>query len=307
LGKCIAAAQTAVIFGAKPQQELRRAIQMRVQVRDIRLFFDIEGSKLRPLGPGMREVPTLLLLHGGPGFDHTEFKVGFSRLADIAQVLYLDHRGNGRSDAGDSGRWTLQTWADDVHAFCDALEIERPIVMGHSFGGIVAMLYSIHYPDHPAKLILSSTSVQPVGERSYGMFEKLGGAAARAAAVSFWTNPGSETARRYREVCQPLYSQRPLPPGFYSRAIRNPEMRLVFVEEELKSTAILDRLSDIKCPTLVLSGELDPVTPLADAEEIMAALRPELRQYRRFKGAGHHLFWDAPEPFFEALRAFIII
>jgi proline iminopeptidase len=60
---------------------------MRVQVGNIRLFFDIEGSKLRPEGPAMREVPTVLLLHGGPGFDHSGFKPDFAQLADIAQVV----------------------------------------------------------------------------------------------------------------------------------------------------------------------------------------------------------------------------
>jgi pimeloyl-ACP methyl ester carboxylesterase len=48
----------------------------------------------------MREKPTLLLLHGGPGFDHSIYKPTYSSLADCAQVIYLDHRGNGRSDAG---------------------------------------------------------------------------------------------------------------------------------------------------------------------------------------------------------------
>ena len=74
---------------------------MRVQVGDVRLFFDVEGAKLRPDGATMREVPTVLLLHGGPGFDHSNYKPDFSRLAEIAQVVYLDHRGNGRSDHGD--------------------------------------------------------------------------------------------------------------------------------------------------------------------------------------------------------------
>jgi proline iminopeptidase len=48
----------------------------------------------------MREVPTLLLLHGGPGFDHSGFKPGFNETAEYAQMIYLDLRGNGRSDEG---------------------------------------------------------------------------------------------------------------------------------------------------------------------------------------------------------------
>jgi proline iminopeptidase len=59
---------------------------MHVHVGDVKLFFDVEGAKLVADGPAMREHPTLLLLHGGPGFDHSSFKPAFSQLADIAQV-----------------------------------------------------------------------------------------------------------------------------------------------------------------------------------------------------------------------------
>jgi pimeloyl-ACP methyl ester carboxylesterase len=80
----------------------------------------------------MREKPTLLLLHGGPGFDHSIYKPAYSSLADCAQVIYLDHRGNGRSDAGPKEAWTLAQWGDDVHALCEVLGIEHPIVLGAS-------------------------------------------------------------------------------------------------------------------------------------------------------------------------------
>ena len=63
----------------------------------MKLFFDVEGASLAPSGPEMRSKPTLLLLHGGPGMDHSLFRPAFSALADVAQVVYLDHRGQGRS------------------------------------------------------------------------------------------------------------------------------------------------------------------------------------------------------------------
>ena len=105
---------------------------MRVLVNGVRLFFDVEGVSLVPDGPVMREKPTLLLLHGGPGFDHSIYKLAYSSLADCAQVIYLDHRGNGRSDAGPKEAWTLAQWGDDVRAFCDVLGIERPAGLGAS-------------------------------------------------------------------------------------------------------------------------------------------------------------------------------
>ena len=61
---------------------------MRVLVNGVRLFFDVEGAGLVPEGPTMREKPTILLLHGGPGFDHSIYKPAFSALADVAQVIY---------------------------------------------------------------------------------------------------------------------------------------------------------------------------------------------------------------------------
>jgi pimeloyl-ACP methyl ester carboxylesterase len=78
---------------------------MHILVNGVRLFFDVEGSSLVPDGPVMREKPTLLLLHGGPGADHSIYKPDYSALADIAQVIYLDHRGNGRSEDGPHSPW----------------------------------------------------------------------------------------------------------------------------------------------------------------------------------------------------------
>ena len=101
---------------------------MYVSVNGVRLFFDVEGAKLVPDGPMMREKPTLLMLHGGPGFDHSIYKPAYSALADIAQIAYLDHRGNGRSEDGPHESWNLAQWGDDVRAFCDALGITDPIV-----------------------------------------------------------------------------------------------------------------------------------------------------------------------------------
>src|SRR5260221_3171742 len=106
---------------------------MRVRVGDVSLWFDVEGSGLVPDGAEMRERPTLLLLHGGPGFDHTLFKPAYGQFADLAQVVYLDHRANGRSDRGDPSDWRLDVWADDVVRLFDALAIEHSIVLCLSF------------------------------------------------------------------------------------------------------------------------------------------------------------------------------
>jgi pimeloyl-ACP methyl ester carboxylesterase len=279
---------------------------MRIRVDDVKLFFDVEGSKLRPDGPSMRQVPTLLLLHGGPGVDHSGFKPAFTEMADMTQVVYLDLRGNGRSDAGLTNKWSLEQWAEDIHSFCDALSIENPIVLGHSLGGIVAMVYAVRYPDHPSKLVLSSTSTQPTaGEQSFAVFDRLGGPRARAAAMAFWTAPDETSLAEYEALCIPLYTRTAPPAGFYERAVRNPAMQLVFFEIELRRLDLLRQLDRIKCPILIVAGEDDPITPVADMEDIAAALRPDLVRLERFANAGHGVYRDRPEAFFRMLRDFI--
>jgi len=60
---------------------------MHVTVNNTRIHIDVEGAGLVPDGASMRERPTLVLLHGGPGFDHSLFKPVFSELTDIAQII----------------------------------------------------------------------------------------------------------------------------------------------------------------------------------------------------------------------------
>ena len=97
---------------------------MQVEVNGRRLWFDVDGSALVPDGPSMRKRPTVVLLQGGLGsFDHSYFKPDFARLAQVAQVVYLDLPGQGRSEWGDPASWSFELCGDAVRDFCDALGI----------------------------------------------------------------------------------------------------------------------------------------------------------------------------------------
>ena len=279
---------------------------MRVQAGDIKLWFDVEGSGLVPDGPEMRDRPTLLLLHGGPGFDHSLFKPAFAQLADVAQVVYLDHRGNGRSDHGDPTKWRLDVWADDVQAFCDALGIEQPIVLGWSFGGMVAMEYAARHPDHPAKLILQSTAAQMGVDRIVEGFRRVGGDDAAEVARTFWSgDAGPEAMLAYATTCLPLYSPTPMDPDEQTRVQMNVEL-LMDPGAVMRDMNLLPGLAKVACPTLVIGGEDDPICPIEGMQEIVDALPAELVRFERIPKAGHMTSHDDPERFFGLVREFVV-
>ena len=280
---------------------------MRIEIQPgIRLFVDVEGLQFVPDGPVLREKPTLLLLHGGPGFDHSGFKPFFSRLSDVAQVVYYDHRGHGRSDRRPPGEWTLDTFADDVVRLCDALGIVRPIVLGQSFGGFVAQRYIERHPAHPGKVILSSTSPHMALERKLAMFEKLGGSAARASAERFWTHPDAANWDDYAVHCRHLYNTTPQDPDCGRRTTHAWDILYASAGGEQRGMNLLPGLARAQCPVLVLAGEDDPVCPLADARDIAAALPPRWMQFRSFPGVGHGAWRDDVEAAMAELRRFVL-
>jgi pimeloyl-ACP methyl ester carboxylesterase len=280
---------------------------MFVEVNGTKLFFDVEGAGLVPDGPQMRAKPTLILLHGGPGADHSMFKPAFSALSDVAQVIYLDHRGNGRSVGSSPDTWNLAQWGDDVKGFCDALGIEKPIVYGVSFGGFVAQSYATRHPDHPSKLILESTSARTDLDTIFSAFERLGGQAARKAAEAFWLGPTAENIATYRAVCYPLYHRHPVDPDQLKRRIVNLEVLFRFIApgQEQMRMDFRAELKRIRCPVLVLAGDQDPITPMAFSEIIAECLPHHLVRLERFASCGHHVHVDDPRRAFKIMREFI--
>jgi pimeloyl-ACP methyl ester carboxylesterase len=281
---------------------------MRVSIGDCRLYVDVEGLGLVPDGPTMRERPTVVVLHGGPGFDHTTFKPGFGELADTAQLVYYDHRGQGRSDRSTREQWNFAQWADDVVALCDALEIEQPIVYGVSFGSMVAMHYAIAHPAHPAKVILDSTAARLDVDAMLPVFERLGGPEAAAAAQAFWTSADEATAAEYRTRCWPLYNRRPSADELgMTRMIEHANFDLFryWSEGEQRTFDVLDALPGIECPVLLLAGEDDPVTPISGARLVAEALGTARCTFEVFEDCGHGVWRDQAEDAFASMRRFI--
>src|SRR5437667_8509546 len=147
-----------------------------VSIGDTRLFI-VEHGQGYPL----------LILHGGPGLDHTMFGDYLNQLTDQFRLILVDQRSQGRSDMSPPKTWTLAQLARDVGALAEALGLERYAVLGHSFGALVALQYAVDFTGQASQTIVSSgfpsarflTNVQT----SLQTFESID---VRAQATSSW-------------------------------------------------------------------------------------------------------------------------
>jgi proline iminopeptidase len=235
-------------------------------------------------------------------------------LADIAQIIYLDHRGNGRSEDGPRESWNLAQWGDDVRAFCEVLGIIDPIVLGASFGGMVALAYATRHPAHPSKLVLISTEAagDTYLDRRVALFERFGGpevgALARRRFLDADGRRDQAAVDAWRKLAFPVYTRTPRDPNIGSRTVGRPEVGLRWFAKpggESHSFNMFPELGRIRCPTLVLGGEDDPMHPIESQADIAAALPPHLVRFERFAHCGHAVIPDQPERGMAVIREFI--
>ena len=276
---------------------------MQISVNGTRLWFDVDGPALVPAGPRMRERPTVILVHGGPGsYDHSYFKPHFARLAAEAEVVYLDLRDHGRSARHDPADWSFEVCADDVRAFCDAVGIVRPVVFGHSMGGFIAMLYGARHPGHAGALVLQSTAARHDLERLVDGFRRFGGEEVAELARRDYGGQqvtDEEGARVFAAFGPHIPS-----PDELARRVRNSRVGEAGMEL-LRRLNVLDQLPRITSPTLVCVGDRDPVTPLAASREIVGTLSPGIGRREVIEGAGHFPWLDFPDRYWSLIIEFV--
>lgn len=281
---------------------------MHLEVNGAKLFFDVDGEGLTPSETSMKQKPTVVMVHGGPGADHSVAKPFFSQLTDIAQVVYYDHRGNGRSDLGKEEEWNLTQWGDDLRGLCEVLSIDKPIVVGTSFGGFVALSYATRYPDHAGGLALISTAAKVEFTKIFKAFRDRGGQEISDIAKAYWTHPTDESRELYKARCVPFYTySNQGPPTWLPRVLWRNETALWFngPSNEHGQFDYRDDLEKIECPVLVLAGEEDPITPPAFSDAIVQKLRSDQVKYIKFEECGHGVVGDKPDEALSELRRFI--
>lgn len=281
---------------------------MRITVNATELYFDVEGPALVPDGPMMRERPTMLVLHGGPGFDHTYFKPALSALADTAQVVYLDLRCQGRSGRPPVETCTLEQMADDVAAFCKALGIDRPIVLGHSAGGFVALHLALRHPDVVGRLILVDTAAASADTGdAMATLEERHGSDARAAAERMFGGDFSEPAMNdFMRLVFPAYVCDPTRiravGEVVGRCAFNPVVAGYYFQHRAALYDVRAQLDQIQVPTLVMVGDYDWLTP-PSASRAIAARIPQA-ELSVIPNAGHFAFLEQLDLWTRIVRDF---
>lgn len=288
---------------------------MRIRLEDgVNLFVDVAGPAVEVKAEVIVERPTIVLLHGGPGLDHTVFKPAFDPLTDFAQLVYVDHRGCGRSDDGPVEDWNLNQWADDVASVIQILGLEKPIVLGTSFGGFVAQRFAARHPEAASGLVLMSTAPRTDVGATLKCIAEIGGEAARDAAAQFFTDAAAPgVVDDYFGKCLDLYTHGAVDLAAIARIIQRPEVMMHFFGKggEMYEIDLQNDLEAIELPTLVVHGKDDPIFPLELAEEIPRFLDrncPVTRtQFVAIPNCGHLSEQDAPDQIVAAITNFFAL
>jgi len=284
---------------------------MLAHLRNTEIYFDIDGMGLVPEGPRMREKPAAFVIHGGPGGEHSDLKAGFGPLADQMQLVYFDHRGQGRSGRGDVSLYNLDENVEDMEALRRHLGLGPIVSMGTSYGGMVAMAHAARYPQSVSHLVLMVTAAHAgFNARARQIVAQRGTPAQVAVCNDLWAGKldTADKMRHYYTLMGPLYALKydaAAAEQGRARSIHSPDaMAQAFAPGGFLQTFDLrPELSRITAPTLILAGQQDWICPPEFSEEIHRLIPGS--QLRVLANSSHSLRVDTPEAMRGAISTFV--
>jgi pimeloyl-ACP methyl ester carboxylesterase len=271
-------------------------------IRDVSLFVEV-------IGHGQ----PIVLMHGGPGADHWTM-APFRRLADRFTLVFYDHRCNGRSKGAELTSLTWENLTADADALREQLGFDRWAVLGHSFGGNVALEYALRYPDRVSHLILLDTGGDSrwAHEHAPALLARRGFSAKTVALARRFLNGQIQAKEfvpaliRLGPAYDPHISLRQLLGNLIQGAWRSklrPKALIYAAPRLLTGWTVMDRLGEIKVPTLVMAGRDDFIFPPEHQGQLAAGI-PGAR-LRIIERAGHNPHAERPDAVMEAVREFI--
>jgi proline iminopeptidase len=222
----------------------------------------------------------VIVVHGGAGLPHDYFHPMLSNLSRFARLVYFDRRGDMLAEGKSHQMASIDEMADDVDALRQALGLNRVTLLGHSFGGTIALNYALRHPEHVKRLILvsSAATVEDPREAEKRIVSTLTPAELavyRSGEGSTGAAQPCERVRKRYGVLYPRYFYKMVPYDF-DRGVYT-----VYFESLAKKIALASdspgidvqaRLGEIKVPILVFEGRHDLVNTMEQAKRLVAGV-----------------------------------
>jgi len=246
-----------------------------------------------------------LVMHGGLGFDHTYLHPWLDPLGDTLKLVYYDHRGNGRSGRPDKETMTHAQFAADVDALSSHLGFDKVAVIGHSYGGFIALEFALRYPERLSHLILLDTA--PAMNYSEEIMENAlcKGATEEMMAILQADDFASDDEMRQKFlIIWPLYFKT-FNADIAHRLLENSIINASggACEGELSAYNVVSRLGEIHRPTLILVGRDDFICPPSQAHILRNGITNS--ELVIFENSGHLPYVEEAEAFFDTVRDWI--
>jgi len=256
----------------------------------------------------------ILIVHGGPGMDHSYFLPHMDELADTYQLIYFDQRAAGKSSYDlDSSQMSMEIMVEDIEAIRQHFSLDKINLMGHSWGGLLSMWYAKSHPDKLKRLMLINTIA---ANKAYdaAAAENLQKRRSEEDVAALQALMQSEAFKNQdEEAFLEVFKLNFAPSFFYRNYLdslqltfpenyRERQGKLMHLLPDLQAYDLYGELSNIKAPSLLLHGEVD-ATPLAAIEKIAEQI--EGSQIEVLAQCGHFPFIEAKAAFREKIDAFI--
>ena len=248
----------------------------------------------------------MLVLHGGPGLDHTGFRPYLDPLGDEFRLLYVDERGQGLSERVDPATLSLVVFARDVDLLAEALGLERFAVLGHSFGAIITTKHAIELGTAAAYVISSGGDSSAALEDDVAASLAAMGEAGIPISASWEQEKVVATEDELKELMRvqmPFHFAGDPPPTYGMDTVGTPDVLRHFANIGYGDFDYVPDLHRVAKPTLVIVGERDRVTTTRAAK----ALHEGIADSRLvvLPGVGHMSFVETPEPYIAAVTSFL--
>ena len=248
----------------------------------------------------------VIVLHGGPGLDHSSFRPYLDPLGDAFRLLYVDERGQGLSERVDPSTLSLDAFARDVDLLAEALGLERFALLGHSFGAIITTKHAVELGTADAYVISGGGDSSAALEADVAASLEAMGDAGVPIAASWEQEKTVATEDELKELLRvqmPFHFAGDPPPGYAEDTVGTPDVLRYFANNGYGDFDYVPELHRVSKPTLVIVGEQDRTTTPRAARALHEAIAGSSLVV--LPGVGHMSFVETPEPYIHAVTSFL--